>query len=55
VLQTKHGASRLEALEPGKIEIDGAEIRVSWHKALPLPVFVCSCGRDYYRLYKVSL
>jgi hypothetical protein len=39
--------------EAGKIEIDGHPVRVSWHRALPLPVFVCpACERDCYRLHE---
>src|SRR5215469_12083391 len=54
-LQTAHGGSQLATREAGKIEIDGNQVRVSWHKSLPLPVFVCPlCERDCYRIYEAS-
>lgn len=41
--------------EGGKIEIDGQHIRVGWHPALPLRVFVCPvCARDCYRMHQVG-
>jgi hypothetical protein len=40
---------------PGKIRLDGQEIRVSWHRRLPLRVFVCpKCGQDRYKLSCVN-
>lgn len=47
-------ARRLETRKAGKIELDGTSARVSWHKSLPLPVFICRCGRDGYRLSNVG-
>jgi hypothetical protein len=42
---------QLASQGPGKIRLDGQEIRVSWHRSLPLRVFVCpKCGRDRYKL-----
>lgn len=41
--------------EAGKVEIDGQQIRVAWHPALPLRCFTCpSCGRDAYKLHSVG-
>jgi hypothetical protein len=48
------GVSRLETREAGKIEIDGPLVRVRRLKSLPLPVFICRCGPDAYRLYNVG-
>ena len=54
-LQTAHGNYLIATREAGKIEIDGKQVRVSWHKSLPLPVFVCpACSRDCYRLYELG-
>jgi len=54
-LQMARGGSQLAAREAGKIEIDGNLVRVSWHKSLPLPVFVCPlCERDCYRIYEAG-
>jgi hypothetical protein len=41
--------------EGGKIEIENQSVRVAWHKALPLRVFMCpSCEGDKYRLHRVD-
>jgi hypothetical protein len=56
-LQAKIGekGSLLSVHEAGNLEIDGQPIRVAWHKALPLRVFVCPvCERDCYRLHEVG-
>jgi hypothetical protein len=47
----QYGAYQLVSQAPGKIRLDGQEIRVSWHRSLPLRVFVCpNCGRERYKL-----
>jgi len=47
----KPGTGNLIAAgEARKIEIDANPVRVSWHKGLPRPVFICPAGqRDCYR------
>jgi hypothetical protein len=40
----------IAAGEARKIEIDVNPVRVSWHKGLPRPVFICpACQRVCYR------
>jgi hypothetical protein len=52
MLQTAHGGCLIDTREAGKIEINGNPVRVSWHRSLPLPVFICPrCDHDCYRIY----
>ncbi|MBV9532598.1 MAG: hypothetical protein JO283_16435 [Bradyrhizobium sp.] len=47
--------SRLAVPEPGKISLDGASVRLSWHTALPLPVFICpQCQQIRYKRFSVA-
>ena len=47
--------SRLAVPEPGKISLDGTSVRLSWHTALPLPVFICpQCQQIRYKRFSVA-
>jgi hypothetical protein len=50
-----NGGYLLAVHEAGNLELDGQQIRLGWHRALPLRVLVCpACERDCYRLHQVA-
>jgi hypothetical protein len=47
-----HAPYHLAVRQAGILELDGQPIRVAWHRALAMRVFVCTCGRDCYKLHR---
>jgi hypothetical protein len=48
-------ADRPDRVAPRTIRVDGQEVRISWHQALNMPVWICPrCGAVRYKLIKVG-
>jgi hypothetical protein len=53
-VETATGGCQVSTDGLGNLSLDGQPIRVAWHRALPLRVFVCPrCFADRYRLIRV--